>query len=71
MFCGNSKWQAAREMASCYSKMDETGLVVAGCYAQRAVNMYQGELYGYTHYLHINILLTHVKYLFHDIICKY
>ncbi|XP_028403461.1 uncharacterized protein LOC114526140 [Dendronephthya gigantea] len=52
-YCGSSHWKAARNTVNRQSKLDETGLVVAGCrhsLAQSAVNMHQGELYGYTHY---------------------
>ncbi|XP_065884010.1 uncharacterized protein [Dysidea avara] len=55
--------------------LDETGVVVAGCrhiIAQKAVNMFRGEIYGYTHFLHMTYL-THrnLSYLIHDVICKY
>ncbi|XP_072045397.1 uncharacterized protein [Amphiura filiformis] len=75
IYCGNSKWKAARETTSRHSKLDETGLVVVGCrhaIAQKAVNMHAGELYGYSHYLHIHFLMQQsVDYLFQDIMCKY
>ena len=55
--------------------MDETGLEVAGCrhsLALAAVNMYQGELFGYAHYLQINRLVAQgVKFLWQDVVCKY
>ena len=74
-YCGSSHWKAARNTANRQTKLDETGLVVAGCrhsLAQSAVNMHQGELYGYTHYLQINRLIHHiVKFLWQDVICKY
>lgn len=77
VYCGSSKWKAAREATSrpSSSKLDETGLVVAGCrhaIAQKAVNMFAGELYGYSHYLHINFMMdNNVKYIFQDVMCKY
>lgn len=74
-YCGSSHWKAARNTANRQTKLDETGLVVADCrhsLAQSAVNMHQGELYGYTHYLQINRLIHHnVKFLWQDVICKY
>jgi hypothetical protein len=56
-YCGTSNWKAAKNSAHKRSKLDETGIDVAGCrhaIAQGAVNMYQGELFGYTHYLQVN-----------------
>ena len=74
-YCGSSHWKAARNTIIRQSNLDETGLVVAGCrhsLAESAVNMHQGELYGYTHYLQINRLIRHnVKFLWQDVICKY
>ena len=73
--CGSSNWKAARNTVNRQSKLDETGLIVAGCrhsLAQAAVNMHQGKLYGYTHYLQVNRLVLHnVKFLWQDVICKY
>ena len=50
--CGESHWKAAQNTPR--RRADETGLEIAGCrhgLAQWAVNMYQGEIYGYAHYL--------------------
>jgi hypothetical protein len=47
-------WKAARNKNFKRAKLDETGLDIAGCrhsVAQFAVNMFQGELYGYAHYI--------------------
>ncbi|XP_072016504.1 uncharacterized protein [Amphiura filiformis] len=75
IYCGDSKWKAAREVKSRNSKMAETGLVVAGCrhaIAQKAVNMFAGELYAYAHFLHVSFMMDNgVKYMFQDITCKY
>ncbi|XP_028417750.1 uncharacterized protein LOC114542274 [Dendronephthya gigantea] len=74
-YCGTSNWKAARNTANVRSKLDETGLVVAGCrhaLAQSALNMYRGELFGYTHYLQINRLVPQgVMFLWQDVVCKY
>ena len=74
-YCGTSNWKAARNTANVRSKLDETGLEVAGCrhaLAQSALNMYQGELFGYTHYLQINRLVPQgVMFLWQDVVCKY
>lgn len=48
---------------------------MAGCrhaIAQQAVNMKQGELYAYSHYLHVFFMLQNgVKFLWQDVVCKY
>jgi hypothetical protein len=74
-YCGTSNWKAAKNSAHKRSKLDETGIDVARCrhaIAQGAVNMYQGELFGYTHYLQVNRLVPRgVQFLWQDVICKY
>ena len=53
--CGESHWRAAKNTARKRGKPDETGLEIGGCrhgLAQWAVNMYQGEIYGYAHFIH-------------------
>ena len=48
---------------------------VIGCshgLAQWAVNMFQGELYGYANYIHLKKMIpAGVKYFWEDIVCKY
>ena len=40
--------------------------------AQWAVNMYQGELYGYANYIHVKKMIpAGVTYFWEDIVCKY
>lgn len=55
--------------------MDETGLEIAGCQhglAQCVVNMYQGELYGYAHYIQqYKMQPANVTFIWVDVICKY
>ncbi len=47
-------------------------LVADNALAQGAVNMYQGELFGYTHYLQVNRLVPQgVMFLWQDVVCKY
>jgi hypothetical protein len=61
--CGTSNWKAAKNSAHKRTKLDETGIDVAGCrhaLAVGAVNMSQGELFGYTHYLQVNRLVLQV-----------
>ncbi|XP_065895222.1 uncharacterized protein [Dysidea avara] len=73
--CGTSRFKAAKASSKTMKTLDETGLVVAGCrhvIAQKAVNMFRGELFGYTHYLHMNEFVSRgVNYFFHDVICQY
>ena len=45
--CGTSRFKAAKESSKTMKNLDETGIVVSGCrhvIAQRAVNMFCGEL---------------------------
>jgi len=45
--CGTSRFKAAKESSKTMKSLDETGLIVAGCrhvVAQKAVNMFRGEL---------------------------
>jgi len=51
--CGGS-WTAAKNVGRKKKSLDETGLEVATCrhvIAQKAINMKQGEQYGYALYL--------------------
>ena len=51
---------AAKNTARKREKLNETGLEIAGCrhgLAQWAVNMYQGEIYGYAHFIHSKKML--------------
>ena len=46
--CGTSRWKAAKSTSKTMRGLDETGVVVAGCrhiIAQKAVNMFRGEMY--------------------------
>lgn len=73
--CGESHWWAASNKGRKTAKLDETGLEIAGCrngLAQWAVNMYQGELYGYANYIHVKKMIpAGVTYFWEDIVCKY
>lgn len=56
------------------AKLDETGLEVATCrhvIAQKALNMYRGEVFGYPLYLIKNFMVQrNVKFCFADVMCK-
>lgn len=71
---GQVHLQAAKSQAKSLQKLDETGVMVAGCrhaLMQKAVNMWTGELYGYGLYLQKNVLEPiGVKYLFYDVIMQ-
>ena len=57
--CGESTWRAARNRAEEKKNLDETGLEILGCrhtVAQAAVNVFQGEIYSYAHYLQKHVL---------------
>ena len=74
--CGASYWQAARSNSkSQYTTLDETGLVVAGCrhvLALKAVNMFAGEQYGYSLFLHQQLAdAFKLDFVWQDIMCKY
>ncbi|XP_046862765.1 uncharacterized protein LOC124456337 [Xenia sp. Carnegie-2017] len=73
--CGESNWRAAGNKGKRKSRLDETGLEIAGCrhaIAQWAVNMFRGEIYGYSNYIHVHKMIpNNVKYIWQDIICKY
>ena len=73
--CGESHWKAAHNTARRRRKLDETGLEIAGCrhgLAQWAVNMYQGEIYGYAHFIQSKKMLpAGVNFFWEDIVCKY
>jgi len=73
--CGESHWQAARNSLKKKKHIDETGLSITGCrhaIAQRAVNMFYGEVYGYAHYIQITDMIPRkVSFFWEDIACKY
>ena len=73
--CGNSVWEAAANDVKRKGALDETGLMFTGCrhqVAQKGINMFQGELFAYHHYLHCtDVIPRNVKFLFQDIACKY
>ena len=56
------------------NKLDETGLEVATCrhvLAQKALNMFRGEIFGYPLFLIKNFMVPRtVKFCFADVMCK-
>ena len=73
--CGESRWKAAQNTARHKKNLDETGLEIAGCrhgLAQWAVNMFQGEIYGYANYIQAKKMLpARVRFFWEDIVCRY
>lgn len=73
--CGESRWKAAQNTARHKKNLDETGLEIAGCrhgLAQWAVNMFQGEIYGYANYIQAKKMLpAGVQFFWEDIVCRY
>lgn len=46
--CGTTRWKAAKAASKSMPNLDETGIVIGGCrhvIAQKAVNMFTGEMY--------------------------
>eukprot|EP00794_Sanderia_malayensis_P014430 gene14430-15935_t len=74
-FCGTSTWKAASNKTRKFTKLDETGLEVASCrhrIAQKAVNMFRGEIFGYAYYIQKNFFAhRHLSYVYSDVACKY
>ncbi|XP_065891337.1 uncharacterized protein [Dysidea avara] len=73
--CGTTRWKAAKAVSRTMPTLDETGIVTGGCrhvIAQKAVNMFRGEIYGYSHYLHEKVFAPRgVRWLWQDVICQY
>lgn len=65
---------AAKNTSRKMAKLDETGLEVATCrhvIAQKALNMFRGEVFGYPLYLiKYFIVAQNVKFCFADVMCK-
>ncbi|XP_066932550.1 uncharacterized protein [Clytia hemisphaerica] len=71
--CGGV-WTAAKNSKRKLDKLDETGLDVVTCrhvIAQKALNMFQGELFGYPMFLLTNFMVQrNITYCFADVMCK-
>ena len=71
--CGSSRWLAARNRQQNGGTRDETGLELVSCrhcIAQKAVNMFRGEIFGYAYYLQKNFKHD-VRFYFSDVACRY
>uniref|UniRef100_A0A7M5XED2 CxC3 like cysteine cluster domain-containing protein n=2 Tax=Clytia hemisphaerica TaxID=252671 RepID=A0A7M5XED2_9CNID len=73
--CGGSILKAAQNVSRKKASLDETGFEYCVCrhgVAQRGVNMYRGEIFGYAYYLQKGIMVdNNVKFMWYDVICKY
>ncbi len=67
--------EAASNVARRKAQLDETGLYLSSCrhqVTQKALNMYQGEIYAYPLILQHHFLTpTPVMFFWQDVICKY
>eukprot|EP00795_Rhopilema_esculentum_P015807 gene15807-7112_t len=71
--CGSSRWLAARNKQQNGGTRDETGLELVSCrhcIAQKAVNMFRGEIFGYAYYLQKNFKYD-ARFYFSDVACRY
>ena len=61
-------------MSRKHAKLDETGLEVCTCrhvIAQKALNMFRGEIFGYPMFLIKNFMIPKkVRFCFADVMCK-
>lgn len=71
--CGG-RWTAARNLIKKGRSKDETGLELISCrhaIGQMALNMFQGELFGYPLFLIKRLVEKNApKYCFADVMCK-
>ena len=59
--CGTSRWKAAKSASKTMKNLDETGIVVSCCrhqVAQKAVNMFRGEMYVTVDMFQLTYLMT-------------
>jgi len=73
--CGSSVLKAAQDKSKRKAALDETGFEYCVCrhgVAQKGLNMYRGEIFGYAHFLQKNFMLKKkVLFMWYDVICKY
>jgi hypothetical protein len=72
--CGNSEFQASKEVSKRYKTLSETGILMASCghgVIQCAVNMYEGETYRHTLYAHKKLNEKNCRFLVNDVVCHY
>lgn len=73
--CGDSTWRAARNRPGKKNNLDETDLEMLGfrhSVTQDAVNIFQGEIYSYVHYIQKHVLTrNNTMFLWYDVVCHY
>ena len=73
--CGDSIWDAAANISRRKAKLDETGLYLCACrhqIAQKALNMFQGEIYAYPLCIQKYFVVPkQIGYFWQDVICQY
>ncbi|KAK4017586.1 hypothetical protein OUZ56_033200 [Daphnia magna] len=69
--CGGSAFKAAREDSNEQKKYDETGLVVSSCkhcVVPYAINMFKGESWTHTAFMHNEAMKSNAKFFCYDVI---
>nr|CAH0101024.1 unnamed protein product [Daphnia galeata] len=72
--CGGSAFKAAREDSNEQKKYDETGLVVSSCkhcVVPYAINMFKGESWTHTAFMHNEAMKSNAKFFCYDVVCQY
>ncbi|KAI9556188.1 hypothetical protein GHT06_018762 [Daphnia sinensis] len=72
--CGGSTFKAAKSYSSQRKNLDETGVVMGCCrhgVVQRAVNMFHGETFRHTNFIHKHMAEKNVKFISSDVMCRY
>ena len=75
--CGGSAFKAAREDSNELKKYDETGLVISSCkhcivpYAIHAINIFKGESWTHTAFMHNEAMKNNAKFFCYDVVCQY
>ena len=72
--CGGSTFKAAREDSSEQKKYDETGLIISSCkhcIVPYAINMFKGESWTHTLFMHNEAYKRGAKNFVYDVVCQY
>ena len=71
---GGSAFKAAREDSNELKKYDETGLVISSCkhcIVPYAINMFKGESWTHTAFMHNEAMKNNAKFFCYDVVCRY
>lgn len=72
--CGGSTFKAAKSYSSQRKNLDEIGVVMGCCrhgVVQRAGNMFHGETFRHTNFIHRHMAEKNFKFISSDVICRY